>query len=132
MKNLLLALLILFTVSSCLPEKRGKNDPEPELAGTYNLTRFLANNQEYITSTSGITGSITVTRVNSSRLSMSLSLRGGGQNVTENLGEVDITKASGSNYDILEAGTRIGSINGTDLSLDAGTGADRIVVTARK
>lgn len=33
MKNVLIALVLLLTVTACLPKKL--KDPEPELAGTY-------------------------------------------------------------------------------------------------
>ncbi|AQG78126.1 hypothetical protein [Spirosoma montaniterrae] len=131
MKNFLIAFLLLFTVAACLPN-RDKDDPEPELAGTYNLTSFRVNNQEFITANTGVTGTIVVTRPSDTRISLTLSLRGNGQTQTDNLGEIEIRKASGRNYDMYESGTRLGSINGTDLNFDISDGSDRIVVAARK
>ncbi|MFD2570264.1 hypothetical protein ACFSUS_06430 [Spirosoma soli] len=134
MKNLLIAFVLLLTVSSCLPDKIGKKDPEPELAGTYQMTRYVEGNKIYIPDDTDYSGTVNVTKKSDTELSISVTINVGGTSL--NLGSYDnatITKSSGSAYDILDNGTRVGSINGTNLSASylTNTGA-RVSLSAKK
>ena len=131
MKNLLIVFVLLFSVTSCFPKK--DKDIEPDLAGTYTMTRFRSGTTELITPQSGITGNVMVTRPSDTRVGITLNVQGNGQNVSQSLGEVDLRKASGNEYDLVENGTRVGSINGTTFTIDAtdDTG-DRLILNASR
>ena len=132
MKNSLIALLLLLTVASCIPDKKNK-DPEPELAGTYEVRQLTSGNQTVSLPLNGVSAVVIVTRPNDTLITFVLEVRGNGQTERSDAADLTIRKASGKDYDILDGSTRIGSINGTDFNID-GTddNGDRIAITARK
>ena len=131
MRNTLIALLLLLTVASCIPKK--DKDPEPELAGTYQVSQLTSGNQSVSLPLNGVSAVVIITRPSDALITFILEVRGNGQTERSDATDLTIRKASGRDYDILDGTTRIGSINGTDFNVD-GTddNGDRIAITARK
>ena len=131
MKNILIALILLLTVASCIPKK--DKDPEPELAGTYEVRQLTSGNQTVSLPLNGVSAVVIVTRPNDTLITFVLEVRGNGQTERSDAADLTIRKASGKDYDILDGSTRIGSINGTNFNID-GTddNGDRIAITAQK
>ena len=135
MKNVLIALVLLLTVSSCLPKKNSKSDPEPELAGTYQVSQLVAGNQTFNLPSGGSSASVIVTRRSDTQIDARADVTESGSTSSTNFGTLTIRKTSGRDYDMLNSntGARIGSINGTDFILDLiGTNGQRVALTARK
>jgi|GEM_PF-6431054 len=127
MKNLWIALLLLLTVSACLPEKRGNNDtdPEPDLSGTYRVTsvRFNAN-----TNTS-VSGTVRVSKVSTASYDVDITVN----NQSIDTFQVDVRKASGKLYDMFVDNELVGDIDGTQFRFDiTDSNNDRVVIIARK
>ena len=131
MKNALIAILLLLTVSACLPDKVGKKDPEPELAGTYQITSFVKNNIPLIPQP-GVSGTVNIVKINDTQISFSFTTNSNGKVSNTSSAMLTITKSGGSVYDLIDNGTRIGSIDGTNFSLNISTGSDNISVSAKK
>jgi hypothetical protein len=124
MKNILIALVVLLTVSSCFLKK--KDAVAPDFAGTYKISSYVSSGTEFITG--GNSGTFVVTRPSDTQINFTLTLIGGGQSGTSNL-SATIRKATGFDYDVLNtAGTRIGLINGTDFNFSTAT----LTVTSKK
>lgn len=131
MKNIGIAILLLLAMTSCLPDKIGKKDPEPELAGTYQMTSFNFNNNPVIPK-QGSSGSVIVVKDSDTQISVTLSTTINGQTKSADLGSASISKSSGSSYDILDGSTRVGSIDGTTFSLAYSDNTGSFSITARK
>lgn len=142
MKNLWIALLLFLTVSSCLPDKKGKNDPDPEpdLSGTYQVSRLIdetsspAINLTLPTTTNGhrLSATVVVSRLSETHIRFNINTNIDGQITNGQTADATIQKASTGSYDLLDGSTRVGSINGTDFSIDATEAGKRIAVVARK
>lgn len=130
MKNVLIALILLLTVSSCLPKK--KSDPEPELAGTYQVSRLTSNGTTTNLPMNGVSAIVVVTRSGDTKIDFRIDLINTGKVFGTESASATIQKASGKEYDILDGSTRVGSINGTDFNLDYTDGGDRFVLIAHK
>lgn len=133
MKNLRLILLLLLTVTACLPDKVGKKDPEPELAGTYRMTNFVSDGVTLIPR-QGVSGTVNVVKNNDTQLSVSFSVSNAntGQSSTSNPEVVTIRKSGGAVYELVENGARIGSVDGTNFSLNYSTSTGSVTLTATK
>ncbi|QHV99025.1 hypothetical protein [Spirosoma endbachense] len=131
MKNVWIALCLLWLVIACLPEKIGKKDPEPDLAGTYQITNFV-NDGVTLIPRSGVSGRVNVTKDSDNQLAISFSITNNGQTSNVDGGIVSISKSSGSSYDIVESGTRIGSIDGTNFSLSYSDINSSFSISAKK
>ncbi|GAB3641107.1 hypothetical protein [Spirosoma arcticum] len=131
--SLLIALTLL--MNACIFDKLKKDkDPEPELAGTYQVTRLVdeSQNLDVTLPNSGISASVIVTRSSDTEIRFRIDVTVNGRVTTGDTGPATIRKASGRDYDILDGSTRVGSINGTDFSLDFTDGGDRFAITANK
>jgi hypothetical protein len=131
MKNVWIALCLLWLVSACLPEKIGKKDPEPDLAGIYQITNFV-NDGVTLIPRSGVSGRVNVTKDSDTQIGISFSITNNGQTSNVDGGVVFISKSSGSSYDIVENGTRIGSIDGTNFSLSYSDSNSSFSISAKK
>ena len=129
--NIWIALLLLLAMTSCLPDKIGKKDPEPELAGIYQMTSFDYNNAPVIPKP-GVSGSVSIVKNSDAEISISLSTTTNGQTASADLGSASIRKSSGSSYDILNGNTRIGSIDGTTFSVTLSDNTGSLSISARK
>jgi hypothetical protein len=130
MKNVGIALLLLLLVTSCLPEKIGKKDRDPDIAGVYQITSFRSNGQEL--TQMGLSGTINVTKKNESLISISLTTTANGKTSTTDVGEAAISKSSGDTYDMLENNVRIGTIDGTTFSLNATSSSGPVSLVGKK
>lgn len=129
---MLIAVLLVLMVTSCLPDKKNK-DPEPDLAGTYQVSQLIAGNQTYNLPSNGASAVVIVTRRGENQIDVRLTTTENGSSASDDFPTLNINKASGNNYDILSSTTRVGSINGTDFLLDfRGTNGQRNAITARK
>lgn len=131
MKNILIALILVLTVASCLPDKKDK-DPEPELAGTYQVSRLTASGQTFDLPSNGASAAVIVSRRGDNQIDVRITTTENGSTSSEDLPTLTIQKASGRDYDILSSNTRIGSLNGTDFTLDFVSNGERFAITARK
>ncbi len=131
MKNILIAVILLLTISSCLPDKIGKKDPEPALAGAYQITSFVSDGVTLIPR-SGVSGKVNVAKNSDTQISVSFSINNNGQSSTSTSETVTIRKMSGSLYDLLENGTRIGSIDGTTFLLNYVSNTGTVALSATK
>lgn len=129
--NTWIAILLLLAMTSCLPDKIGKKDPEPELAGTYLMTSFDYNNNSVIPKP-GVSGSVSVVKKDNTQISISLSTTINGRTESADLGLASIRKSSGSSYDILDGNNRVGSIDGTTFSLAYSDNTGSFSISARK
>lgn len=132
--NTWIAILLLLAMTSCLPDKIGKKDPEPELAGTYQMTSFINNNDpnNLLIPQPGVSGSVNVVVDSDTQISISLSTTVNGKITNTASAPISIRKSSGSGYDMLNGGTRIGSIDGTTFSLAYSDNTGSFSITARK
>lgn len=133
MKNLLILVVLLLTVSSCLPKK--KDDPEPDLAGTYQVSQLISGGQTYNLPFGGTSATVTVTRPSDTQIDVTTRVTENGSTTSQPFGLLTVRKASGRDYDILNPNTnaRLGTINGTDFVLDfTGNNGQRYAITARK
>ena len=134
MKNVLIALLLLLTVAACSTKK----DPEPDLAGTYQMSRFIDTSRSFdfqlpgVVNGKNVSGIVLVTRTSDTQITWRVDLTIDGQVSQLNPVPSDIRKASGREYDVLEGGVRIGTINGTDFLIDITDNNIRQALTARK
>lgn len=136
MKNTLIALLLLFTVAGCLPEKKKDADitPEPDVAGTYQVSLITVGTQTVsYPNSAGSSATAVVTKVSDTQIGMILNEVIRGVSTPTDLGTFTIKKATGQNYDIINASNaRIGNVNGTDLLLDFVSSGQRVVLISRK
>lgn len=130
MKNILIALVLLLVVTSCLPKKN--KDPEPELAGTYQVSRLTSGGQTFDLPSNGASAAVIVNRRGDGQIDVRITTNDNGSTDSEDLPTLDIQKASGRDYDILTSNTRIGSINGTDFTIDFTSNAERFLIIAKK
>ena len=132
MKNVRIALLLLMTAAACIPDK--KKDPEPELAGAYQVSQIVLGTQTFNLPSNGTSAVANITRPNDTQISVVVNVTENGTTDPTDFGTITIRKGSGRDYDILNVNnTRIGSINGTDFSLDfVGTNGQRVAIIARK
>ena len=133
MKNRLIALFLFLTVVSCLPKK--KSDIEPDLAGTYQASLITTGPTTLnLPDGKGNSANAVITRLSDSQINMILNLTINGSTRVFDFGMLTTRKASGKEYDVLDPTTsaRIGSINGTDFTLDFLSNGQRFVLVARK
>ena len=133
MKNLLILVVLLLAVSGCLPKK--KEDPEPDLAGTYAVSQLVAGGSTYNLPSGGSSASVVVTRPADTQIDVKVNVTENGTTTTEPFGVLPIRKASGRDYEIYNPNNnaRLGTINGTDFVLDfTGSDGQRFAITARK
>ncbi|GAB3796354.1 hypothetical protein GCM10028819_13820 [Spirosoma humi] len=131
MKNIGIALLLLLALTSCLPDKVGKKDPEPELAGIYQMTSFVYGSTTLIPK-QGASGSVSVVKNSDTQIAISLSIITSGQPTNIDVGVATINKSSGSSYDIMDSGVRLGSIDGTTFSLAYSDNTGSFSISAKK
>jgi len=134
--NIWIGLLLLLAMTSCLPDKIGKKDPEPELAGTYQMTSYvfegLTGKPLIVIPQPGASGSVNVIKDSDTQISATLSTTINGKTASDDLGSANIRKSSGSSYDILNGNTRIGSIDGTTFSVTLSVNTGSLSISARK
>lgn len=129
--TLLFLLLMLFTASCVGIFKKKDKDPEPQLAGTYTISTYRVTLGTQ--TIPGSSGTVLVTGPTNNQIDITFNLTGLGSFDSDN---VEVRKNGGS-YDMYDGTTKVGSINGTDFSIDA-QGADsngqfvRLQVTAKK
>lgn len=131
MKNLWIALLFLLTVSSCLPEKIGKkDDPEPDLSGTYQVTE-VSDGSGFALKPPAISGSMRMIKSNDM---YTLNLAVSGSYSLKIVDEIiSLKQASGKAYDIYQDNIRYGNVDGTEFRLDLkATDGSPIIVVGRK
>lgn len=135
-KNAMVALLLLLSVAACLPKRN--SDPEPDLAGSYQMSRFIDRSAGIdarlpgVVNGRNVSGVVVVTRPGDTRINWQIELTVDGQRTKLQSVPSDIRKASGRDYDVLEDGIRVGSINGTDFSIDITDNNNRQAVAASK
>lgn len=133
MKNVFVAILLFLTVSACLPKK--KSDIEPDLAGTYQVSQIISGPTTLnLPDGNGTSANAVITRPNDSQIEVTLNVTENGSTSASDVGTLTTRKASGKAYDVLNPTTsvRIGSINGTDFTLDFISNGQRYVLVARK
>lgn len=129
--SLLMAVMLLMT--ACLFDKLKKNkDPEPELAGTYQVSRLTSGRQTFNLPSNGVSAAVIVNRRGDSQIDVRITTNDNGSTDSNDFPTLDIKKASGRDYDILTSNTRIGSVNGTNFTLDFTTNGDRFLIIAEK
>lgn len=127
--GLLLFLLMVLT-ASCVGIFKKDKDPEPQLAGTYNVSSYRITSGT--TDFPGSSGTVTVTGPTNNQINLSFTL----PVLSFNYSGIEVRK-NGSSYDMYDGSDRVGSLNGTDFNIDA-QGADsdgqyiRLEVTAKK
>jgi hypothetical protein len=133
MKRLSIFFLLLLTVTSCLPKKGStNNDPQPQLAGTYQVSLLIANGSTYNLPYQGSSASVLVTQPSDTQITFRLDTNDSGTvSIGQNIITATITKNS-SSYDISTGLGRVGSIDGTNFSLDFTSNGSRFAITARK
>ncbi|CAN5271312.1 hypothetical protein BH09BAC4_BH09BAC4_07360 [soil metagenome] len=133
MKNTVVALLLFLTVASCLPKK--KSDIEPDLAGTYQVSQITSGSTTVnLPDGKGTSASAVITRPSDSQINVTVNVTENGSSSATNFGTLTTRKASGQDYDVLNPTTsaRIGSINGTDFTLDFLSNGQRFALVSRK
>lgn len=129
--SLLIALTLLMTACA-LDGLKKKVDPEPELAGTYQVSQWIQGRVNFIP-VQGNSANIAVTRLSDTQISAIINTVENGVSDRETLSPLTIRKTSGGEYDILNANSvRIGSVNGTDFTLDFTGNGERLLIVARK
>ncbi|RIV23747.1 hypothetical protein DYU11_12290 [Fibrisoma montanum] len=123
----LIILLIVLLVTACNFQRRDrdKDDPEPDLSGTYRVTsvRFNAN-----TNTS-VSGTVRVSKVSTASYDVDITVN----NQSIDTFQVDVRKASGKLYDMFVDNELVGDIDGTQFRFDiTDSNNDRVVIIARK
>ncbi|AUD01642.1 hypothetical protein [Spirosoma pollinicola] len=133
MKNRIIFSILFLTVVSCLPKKN--KDVEPDLAGTYQVSRIsIGSTTVNYPDGNGTSANAVITRPSDSQINVTVIETENGKTSTEPYGTFTIRKASGKEYDILSStnSVRIGSINGTDFTLDFTSSGKRYTLIARK
>ncbi|SOD89330.1 hypothetical protein [Spirosoma fluviale] len=132
MKNLLVALILFLTVSSCLPEK--KSDVEPDLAGTYQISQLVIGPDRYNFPFQGASANAVISRKSDTEIEVIVNVIENGTTDPTDYGTFAIRKTSGKDYDVLNptTSTRLGSINGTDFTLDFTSNGQRYALISRK
>ncbi|MBO0936461.1 hypothetical protein J2I47_07870 [Fibrella sp. HMF5335] len=130
MKTRLIILLYL-SVSACLPKKKAGNDPEPQLAGTYQISRFVSDGVTLIPR-SGVSGQVLVVKDSDTKLSISFTVTNNGKTTSTAAQAVTISKANGTSYTLVDNGASIGSIDGMRLSLDYSDNTSSLSLSAAK
>lgn len=136
MKNVLTALLLLLTVMACSTKKN--TDPEPDLSGTYQMTRLIvtSSNVDYSLPAKingvNISGVIVVNRTSNTELTWEPRVSYDGQVRSGGVVPVVLRKASGKGYEMTDNGYLTGTIDGTTISLDFTNTDGRFSTTGRK
>lgn len=133
MKNLSVALILFLTVTSCLPKK--KSDIEPDLAGTYQVSQItIGSTTLNLPDGKGTSANAVITRPSDSQIKVTVNVTENGSTSASNFGTLTTRKASGKEYDVLNPTTsaRIGSINGTDFTLDYLVNGQQFTLVSRK
>ena len=135
MKNLLLLLCFVSALSAC------KKDPDPEadaaskVAGTYQMTSVTQNGVAVSLplSQSGVTlsGIVVATRKEANTVTIALTLKQTGQ--ADQTGGGDLTLAkSGNSYDLMDGTTKVGTADGTNLTLSVSDGSGQSSIIAKR
>lgn len=136
MKNLWIALVLMLTVSACLPDKKSKEDPEPDLSGTYTVSRFIDQGVDYdLPATINgrrVSAVVVVSRPNDTQIRFRINVNNDGTVNNGDEADVTIQKEAGREYTLIEGGNRIGSIDGTNFSIDFIQAGKRSAIIARK
>ncbi|MFD2938259.1 hypothetical protein [Spirosoma flavum] len=133
MKNGIVAIFFLLTVASCLPKK--KTDVEPDLAGTYQVSQLISGSTKInLPDGNGTSATAVVSHPSDSRIEVIVNLTKNGSTSANDFGTLTTRKANGRDYDVLDPTTsaRIGSINGTDFTLDYTVNGQRFALISRK
>ena len=132
MKNVLIALLGLLLAVSCLPNKKDK-DPQPDLAGTYQISRYEYHGATIIPQP-GVSGQVKVVKDTDTQVTVAITVSNASTGKTVNSGAVavPIRKSSGSGYELVDNGTSVGTIDGTTFSLSEADNTGSYSITARK
>lgn len=133
MKNRLIAILLCLAVSACLPEK--KSDVEPDLSGTYQVSQITSGSTTIsLPDGKGTSANAVITRPSDSQINVTVNVTENGSTSATNFGTLTTRKTNGKAYDVLNPTTsaRIGSINGTDFTLDFISNGQRFALIARK
>ncbi len=145
MKKLLFILCVTLTMNACT---KGKDDVAPkgtasEVVGTYALTtfRFQDEDDDLTIPTLPVVekgkktyyGSVELTEVSDpEKAQFVLSLTLDSQTFDDiDLGEIDIEK-SGSKYNLLSDGAKIGTVSGTTMQIDIKSANARMAFTAKR
>lgn len=132
-KSKFIALSLLLTVSACFPKK--KRDVEPDLAGTYQVSQIkLGQLIQNYPDGQGSSGNVVVTRPSDDQIKVTVNITEDGSTEVTDFGTLPIRKASGGDYDVLNAtsSTRLGSINGTNFRLDFDVNGDWFELISKK
>lgn len=137
MKNVLIALLFLLTMAGCLPKKKDAVTPvvEPDLVGVYQVSQLVIGTSTFnLPDGMGSSATAVITRVSATQIDLIVNIIENGTNSPTPFGTFTTRKASGKDYDVLNvSGTRVGSINGTDFTLNFTTSnGQRFSLTSRK
>ncbi|MBC3787255.1 hypothetical protein [Spirosoma utsteinense] len=143
MKNIWIALVLLLTVSACLPDKKGKKDPEPDLSGRYAISRLVVDNATPPLNLSlpadlsdgrRLSAVVVVSKLSDTQIRFHIDTDVDGRVEVGSNADVTIQKASGRDYDLIKNGNRnrVGFINGTDFSIDVTQAGKRTAIIAKK
>ena len=133
MKNRIIFSILFLTVVSCLPKKN--KDVEPDLAGTYQVSQIsIGSSTTNLPDGNGTSANAVITRPSDSQINVTVNVTENGGTSAQPFGTLTIRKASGKEYDVLNPTTsaRLGSINGTDFTLDFISNGQRFALIARK
>ena len=148
MKKLLFVFMLSLLFTACKKNEDPAPDAATAVSGTYPLTLFgqdPGDGTGYVEyplplTNAGVTlsGTMTVTRDDANTVTLAASLKQTGTaDNSQTLGQVTLQK-SGSSYDMLDNTVKVGTIDGTNISLDvtipaSGTmSAGRIVFKGKK
>lgn len=129
----LLFLFLTVLTTSCIGIFKRDKDPEPQLAGVYQISRW--NIVVGTLSDDGNSGTVSVTGPTNNRIDFTLNVPGYD---AEEFEDLEVRKNGNKNYDIYarDGSTKIGSLNGTDFNFDfQGNNQGqyiRLQITARK
>lgn len=137
MKNYLVFFVFLISFSACKKDEDvAPADPATAVSGTYTISRLQDDSGSYnlpqTVNGQTISAILTANRNTASTVGLSITVRITGQadDVSE-LGEVEVRQA-GSGYELYESNTKIGTADGTSLSIDVTDGGSRFAIDARK
>ncbi|WP_041257659.1 hypothetical protein [Fibrella aestuarina] len=141
MKKILYVAIVVLIAACGKKNDTVAPDAAAKIAGTYTVSRFAlsgsgANDFDATLPRSGTingvnvtqSGQLVITRQNESSVSLSLTVKTTGQaDDTTDLGTAEV---KGS--DLYDGATKIGTADGTNLSIDATDNGVRVIITAKK
>ncbi len=138
MRKILWLCFILLAVAACKKDNDvTPSDPATAISGTYDMNRFQEGSIVYnLPATAGnvtVTGALEVTKATAANTAtLVIILRATGQS-EDRSDPFDVeVRRSGNDYELYEGATKIGTANGTDLTLDFSDAGTRYVVNAKK